>query len=130
MEDRGELMESAEVFGHEYGTPKVFVTDCLRKGHDVVLAIDTQGTKKIKKIFEGKVRFLTIFILPPSVKALRERLEGRKTESAEEIQRRMDTAQDEIKEAGMYDFTVVNQNVDQTVVAIEGFVEKFKKGRR
>ena len=130
MEAKGELLESANVFGHWYGTPKAFVMNHLGGGKNVLLAIDVQGTKKIKKALGKKVPILTLFVLPPSVKVLRERLEGRKTESPEEIRRRIEIAQDEIKEAGFYDHAVVNQNLEQTVLEIEGIVEKFQKERR
>lgn len=130
MEKRGELLESAKVFDQWYGTPKAFVLDHLEKSKTVVLAIDTQGAKKVKAFFDKNLPLLMIFVLPPSVKVLRERLEGRQTETPGEIQRRIETAQEEIKEAGSYDASVVNQNLEQTVLEIEGFVEKFKKERQ
>jgi guanylate kinase len=130
METKGELLESAKVFDQFYGTPKKFVMDHLIKGKNVVLAIDVQGTKKIKKLLGEEAPLCTIFILPPSVKVLRERLEGRKTESPEQVQHRIEMAQDEIKEAGSYDFTVVNQNLEQTVVEVESFIDKYIKERR
>ncbi|MBI3313226.1 MAG: guanylate kinase [Candidatus Omnitrophica bacterium] len=123
-----ELLESATVFDHAYGTPKNFVLDSLKKGHHVLMAIDVQGAKKAKKAMGKTARVLTLFVLPPSVKVLRERLEGRKTESPEEIQRRIEIAQDEIKEASFYDHTVVNQNLEETVHEIEDLIEKFQKG--
>ena len=129
MDTRGELLESAKVFDHWYGTPKMFVMDHLKQGRNVILAIDVQGTKKIKQTAGAGLPLLTIFVLPPSVKILRQRLEGRKTESPAEIQHRIEVAQDEIKEAGFYDGTVMNQNLDQTVSEIEGMIEKHKKKR-
>ncbi len=104
--------------------------DQVHQGGRVVLAIDVQGARQLKKGLDKKAPLLTVFILPPSVKVLRDRLEGRKTESPAEIQRRIEIAQEEIKEAGSYDYTVVNQNLDHTVDEIEGFIEKFEKERR
>ena len=130
METNGELLESAKVFDHFYGTPKDFVMEHLRHGKKVLLAIDVQGARKVKKVLDKKISLFTLFILPPSVKILRERLEGRNTESPEEIQRRIEVAQDEIKEAGLYDATVVNQNLDHTILEIEDFIEKIEKERR
>lgn len=130
LEGKGELLESAKVFDHIYATPKSFVVKHLQNGNNVLLAIDVQGTKKIRKVLESEYRLCTIFVLPPSIKVLRERLEGRQTEAPEEIQRRIEVAQDEIKEAGLYDFTVVNQNLDQTVQEIEADIEKFDQERR
>lgn len=129
MEEKGELLESARVFDHEYGTPKAFVLEALGRGENVLLAIDVQGTKKIKKLAAKNLPLLTIFVLPPSVKILRERLEGRKTESPAEIQRRIEVAQDEIKESAHYDFTVINQNLEQTVQEIEEIISKIEKER-
>jgi guanylate kinase len=130
MEERGELLESAKVFDYFYGTPKQFITDSLKKGKTLVLAIDVQGMRKIKKVLEGRVPLCTIFVLPPSIKVLRDRLEGRKTDSLEEIERRITAAQEEIKDARLYDFTVMNKNLEQTVLEIEGFVSQKKKERR
>ena len=127
MEADGELLESAMVFDHSYGTPKKFVMNALGDGKKVILAIDVQGARKVKKTLGFKEALLSLFILPPSVKVLRERLEGRKTESAEEIQRRIEMAQEEIKEAGSYDLALVNQNPEQTIPEIEQAIEGFFK---
>ena len=129
MGSGGEFLETATVFGQEYGTPQRFVEENLWKGKNVILAIDVQGTRKVKKNLGQKVPLLAIFVLPPSVKVLRERLEGRKTDSVEEIGRRIDVAQEEIKEAKFYDVTVVNQNLEQTVLEIEAAIEKFENER-
>ncbi len=129
MESAGELLESARVFDQWYGTPRRFVMEHIQKGFNVLLAIDVQGTKKVRKVLDKAFGLLTIFILPPSVKVLRERLEGRKTESPGEIQKRIEIAQDEIKEAGSYDRTVMNQNLDQTVQEIETVIQEFQEKR-
>lgn len=127
MDARGEFLESANVYEFCYGTPKQFVQDQLAKGRKVILAIDVQGARKIKKVFASSGQLLTVFILPPSVKVLRERLEGRKTESPEAIQRRIEVAQDEIKEAGAYDLAYVNQHLEQTILEIEEGISEFEK---
>ncbi len=129
MDEAGELLESAKVFDQYYGTPKQFVMDRLKAGKKVLLAIDVQGTKKIKQVLAAESPLVTFFVLPPSVKILRERLEGRNTESPEEIQRRIETAQDEIKEAGAYDHAVMNQSLDKTLQQIEAAIENFQKER-
>ena len=127
MQAKGELLESAKVFGQDYGTPKAFVVEYLAKGRDVILAIDVQGARQVQKSLDPKISRVSIFVLPPSVKVLRERLEGRKTDSPEEIERRIEAAQEEIKEAGSYDGTVVNQNLDRSVAEIEEVIENFKR---
>lgn len=129
MRDEKEFLESAEVFGHLYGTPKKFVDEKLNAGTNVILAIDVQGAKMIRNSLASQDHLVTVFVLPPSVKVLRERLEGRNTDSPEEIERRIQIAQDEIKEADYYDSTVVNQNLDQTVSEVEDLIEGFKKKR-
>lgn len=129
MEESAELLESAKVFDHCYGTPKQFVMDRLNAGKKILLAIDVQGAKKVKQALAGKALMTTFFVLPPSVKILRERLEGRNTESPAEIQRRIEISQDEIKEAGSYDHAVMNQNLDKTVQQIESAIEGFQKQR-
>ena len=130
MQARGELLESAKVFGQTYGTPREFVTSRLKTGTNVILAIDVQGAEQVSKMGELKGSTLTFFVLPPSVKVLRERLEGRKTESPGEIQRRIEAAQEEIKAARLYDHTIVNQNLGKTISEIEECVKKFQKKRR
>ena len=129
MDQNGELLESAKVFDQLYGTPRQFVTDCLKAGKIVLLAIDVQGTKKVKAAADKTIPLLSLFVLPPSVKILRERLEGRNTETPEEIQRRIEVAQDEIKEAGSYDHAVMNQSLDQTLQQIEAAIEEFQNKR-
>ncbi|MCM8775329.1 MAG: guanylate kinase [Candidatus Omnitrophica bacterium] len=129
IERRGDLLESAKVFDKLYGTPKSFVLKHLNEGKNVILAIDVQGTKKVKEALGSDVSLLTIFLLPPSVKVLRERLEGRKTDSAEEIERRMEWAQEEIKEASIYDHTVINHNLEKSVHEVETLIKKFQNSK-
>ncbi len=129
MVQENALLEHARVFDQDYGTPKSFVMEQLGRGKKVILAIDVQGTKKIKKAVGKDIPIFTLFVLPPSVKILRDRLEGRNTESPEQIGKRIDVAQDEIKEAGHYDCTVINQTLDQSVQEIEEAIETFEKKR-
>ena len=130
LQEKEELLESAKVFDKHYGTPRSFVMDNIHQGKSVVLAIDIQGTKSIQKALGDQVDLITIFILPPSIKVLRERLEGRQTESSAQIDKRIQIAQDEIKEAGNYDFAVVNQNLDQTILEIEEKLDSLIQERR
>jgi len=127
MKQKNELLESATVFGNLYGTPKQHVLDRLEEGNNVLLAIDVQGMLNIKKEHSEDLELMTVFVLPPSIKILRERLEGRKTESPEQIEKRLAMAQEEIKHANFYDFTVMNQNLEQTVLDIEKYIEERNK---
>ncbi len=124
-EAEGLFLESASVHGNFYGTPADYVLKHYGDGRVVVLAIDVQGMEKVQKKLNDRVPVLSIFILPPSLKILRQRLEGRKTESVEEIEGRLHIAEEEIKKADMYDRTVVNQNLEQAVLEIDEMINSF-----
>ncbi len=130
MKSRGELLEYAPVFDHYYGTPKKAVMDAVQVGKRVILAIDVQGVQSIMASLTDKRLVASIFIIPPSVKILRERLENRNTETPEQIDRRIEAAQEEIKAASLYEFTVMNQNIEQTVQDVEDRVRQFEENRR
>ena len=120
MIDAGELLEWAEVYGNYYGTPKQKVLDRLNAGEDILLEIDTQGALNVMKaVPEG----LFIFLLPPSLEELANRLKGRGTETEESLQRRLGAAVDEIKIAHNYRYVVVNDKVEAAEKAIAGIVE-------
>lgn len=113
MVQRGEFAEWAEVHGNFYGTAIRTLEEYRSNGIDVILDIDCQGARQLKKRFEGGVY---IFILPPDYKELRRRLEGRNSDSAEVIERRIKMAALEIKESRWYDYIIVN---DVFVKAVE-----------
>ena len=120
MIDAGELLEWAEVYGNYYGTPKQKVLDRLNAGEDILLEIDTQGALNVMKAMpEG----LFIFLLPPSLEELANRLKGRGTETEESLQRRLGAAVDEIKLAHNYRYVVVNDKVEAAEKAIAGIIE-------
>lgn len=120
MIDAGELLEWAEVYGNYYGTPKQKVMDRLNAGEDILLEIDTQGALNVMKaVPEG----LFIFLLPPSLEELANRLKGRGTETEESLQRRLGAAVDEIKIAHNYRYVVVNDKVEAAEKAVAGIIE-------
>ena len=127
MQEEGEFLESAKVVDHQYGTPRRFVVDHCRDGRVMILTLDIQGMRGLQKALKDAIPLLTIFILPPSLKELRERLEGRKTESPEMIEKRLHLAAEEIKAAGHYDGAVVNRNVEETVLEIEKIIENYRR---
>jgi len=129
MKEKGEFLEYANIYGQYYGTPKSYVLKNYENQTTVLLAIDIQGMKQVREALGDRYSLLTIFILPPSIKVLRERLEGRQTEKAEEIEKRMRVAEDEIKQATLYHDSVINQSLEQTVLEIDEIVNKFKKER-
>ena len=105
MIEEGDFLEWAEVYGHLYGTSKSQVIKALSEGKDVLLDIDTQGALNVKKNFPEAV---LIFILPPSLKELKRRLESRGTDDEETIKKRLKIAREEIRRAPLYDYVVVN----------------------
>ena len=104
-----EFLEYAKVYGNYYGTPKEEVFKQLKAGKDIILEIDIQGALQVKKNYPMGV---FIFILPPSLTELKNRIEGRGTDSKEVILRRMESAYDELNYAFQYDYVVVNDRVD------------------
>jgi len=126
----GKMLEHAVIYGNFYGTPRAFVEDQMVQGKTVIMTIDVQGAKQIMESWGKERPLLSVFILPPSIKALRERLTGRNTESPEEIERRIEIAQDEIRVAKLYHHTVINQNLDQAVLEIEEIILNVLKQRR
>ena len=126
----GKMLERAEICGNLYGTPREFVADQVAHGKTVIMTIDVQGTKQIMASWGKETPLLTVFILPPSVKVLRERLTGRNTETPEEIEKRIELAQDEIKDAKLYHHTVINQNLDQAVLDVEEIILNNSQTRR
>ncbi len=120
---RGELLEWAEVYGNLYGVPKSQVTTALREGNDAIVKTDVQGVRNIEKVAPDA---LFIFIAPPDTETLSHRLSQRKTETAQALEVRLRTAQEELKEAADYEHVVVNHNdrLDDTVRDIESIMER------
>lgn len=107
--DDNALLEWAHVFDHKYGTPKAAVKQGLKDGNDFLFDIDWQGTQQLYQRAEGDV--VRVFILPPSIEQLHERLRKRGTDSEEVIARRMAQAKSEISHWDGYDFVVINDDV-------------------
>lgn len=118
---RGQLLEWAEFAGHLYGTPAGPVEEALARGNDVLLEIELQGARQVRDTAPDAVR---VFLAPPSWEVLVERLQGRRTESAEVIERRLATAQVELAAEGEFDHTVVNASVDEAAEAILALLEQ------
>lgn len=116
---RGEFLEWAKVFEEYYGTPKKYVKHLIAKGQDVVLSIDVQGAMKIRKL---KMRAVYIFILPPSMAKLRERLDSRSTDSKKEISKRLRVAKKELSYLNKYDYVVVNDVLQSALENLRSIV--------
>ncbi len=107
---QGAFLEHAEVFGNFYGTGIESVRQMSEAGYDVILEIDVQGAAQVRRALPEAVG---IFILPPSLDVLAERLRGRGTDSAEVIERRLGLAAEEIQEALSFDYAVINHDLEQ-----------------
>jgi len=120
----GELLESAEYIGHRYGTPRWPVEEALAAGRNVVMEIDVQGGMQVAKKMPESVR---IFVLPPNMESLRARLEGRRTEAAEQLAKRLSEADGEIaiaRDSGCYKHFVVNDVLETTVEQVKRIIEE------
>lgn len=108
MRERGEFLEWAEFAGHCYGTPLAPVRSRLARGEDVLLEIDLQGVRQIRRVLPEAV---TVFVAPPSRAELRRRLSGRGTENPAELEARVRTAEAELAAAPEFDHTIVNADL-------------------
>ena len=109
MQKEHAFLESAEVFGNHYGTSRKWVEDQLAQGQDVILEIDWQGASQVQALLPESV---SIFILPPSLDALRERLTNRAQDDADVIEKRMSEAQNEISHYAQADYLIINEDFD------------------
>lgn len=107
-----ELVEYAEVHGHFYGTSRLWLETAQQKGQDILLEIDWQGAAQIKNLFPDAIG---IFILPPSLRTLEERLFNRGTDSVDIINRRLHAAQQEIDQIAAFDYVIINEKIDMAV---------------
>ena len=121
--EKDEMLEHAEYCGNFYGTPSAPIKNWMNSGNDVILEIEVQGGAQIKKKCSGCV---SIFILPPSVLELEQRLRARNTEDEVTIQKRMHAAREEIQQAKNYDYVVINDTVDHAVDAINTIISAEK----
>ncbi len=112
MRDQGKLLEWAKVHGNFYGTPAAQVDDLIVSGRDVVFDIDYQGTQQLYA--KRGSDMVSVFLLPPSIPELQERLRARALDSEETISRRLQNARIEIEHWGEYDYVLVNDDLDKT----------------
>jgi guanylate kinase len=117
MRDAGELLEWAPVHGNFYGTPRGELLRAQAAGQHLLLDIDVQGARQLRGALPQAV---LVFVLPPSGRALVERLTGRGTERPEVLERRLRNAEDEIRAAPEFDFVVVNDRLERAVEELEG----------
>jgi len=116
------LLEWAEVHGNRYGTPRAAVEDCVSKGRQVILEIDPQGAFQVRDLLPGSI---LLFIEPPSLDELHRRLQGRKSETDEQVAVRMKTAQRELELVGKYDHVVINDDVSRATDELVGIIDSY-----
>lgn len=130
MIKRGELLEWAHVFGHRYGTPRAPVEAALVRGHDVLFDIDWQGTQQLREKADRDL--VSIFVLPPSMPDLEQRLRRRAQDSDDVIHARMATASEEMSHWAEYDYVVINTDVDRAFREVHTILaaERLKRERQ
>jgi guanylate kinase len=119
MIEQGQLLEYAEYVGNYYGTPRDFVEQTIQSGKDIILEIEVQGALKVKENFPDGI---FIFLLPPSLGELEDRIRGRGTENQATIDHRLSIALNEIDLIKHYDYVVVNDEIDHACKRIESIV--------
>lgn len=131
MVQDGALLEHAEVFGNFYGSPKGPVLAALEEGADVIFDIDWQGGQQVRNSLRAE-DVVSVFVLPPSIAELEQRLSGRGQDSAEVIEGRMTRARDEISHWAEYDYVLVNRDVDTAEHELRAIVtaERLKRSRQ
>jgi guanylate kinase len=119
MRDAGEFLEWAEIFGNLYGTSAADTERHLAAGNDLILVIDVQGARKVRK---RGVQATMVFVLPPSFEVLEERLRGRSKDSDAQIRRRVQIAREEVHAFPEYDYIVVNDDLGGAVARLRAIV--------
>jgi len=112
MQDAGEFVEYASVYDNWYGTSRQAIAAVLQRGHHALLDIDWQGARKVRKVLPHAV---SIFIMPPSLEILRQRLQQRGQDSVQTIERRMGQAQSDIAHQDEYDHIIINDDFSTAV---------------
>jgi len=120
----GDMLEHADVYGHFYGTPKGPILSHLVAGRDVLLDIDVQGARQIRDSKDPKIRaaLADIFIMPPDLEELRRRLEGRGTETAAQIDKRIDAANAEMADWKSYRYTILSSSMEEDLIKFRAII--------
>jgi guanylate kinase len=119
MARRGDFIESAEVYGNLYGTSQSWISREIANGHDILLEIDWQGADQVRSKFPNSIG---IFILPPSLAALEQRLKGRNQDSDEIIAKRLQAAREDISHVAEFDYVIINDLLDGALQQLNAVV--------
>jgi guanylate kinase len=112
MREQGDFLECAQVYGNHYGTSRGWVEETLGSGKDIVLEIDWQGARQLRHVF---AQAIGIFILPPSLPVLKQRLESRGKDAPDVIARRLAAAQEDVQHVGDFDYVIINKEFSEAV---------------
>lgn len=123
MIENGELLEHAEYCANSYGTPKAYIEQKTAEGFNVLLDVEVQGARQIN---EKKPDAVKIFIIPPSIEALRKRLEKRGTDTQRAIEARLIRAEQEYAEADFYDYIIINDDADKAAKELSAIITAEK----
>lgn len=121
--EQNELLEYAEVYGNYYGTPRAYVERITDEGQDIILDIDRVGARAVREAYAGAV---SVFVIPPSMEALSQRIAARGTETPESVQRRLTEAPRWIEEGLQYDYAIVNDSLSTAVRQLRAIIEAEK----
>jgi guanylate kinase len=119
MAKRGEFLESAEVYGNLYGTSQTWISQEIAKGRDILLEIDWQGAAQVRQLFPDCV---SIFILPPSLAALEQRLKGRGKDNDAVIAKRMAAVREDVSHVAEFNYVIINDNLDDALRELNAVV--------
>jgi guanylate kinase len=119
MAKRGEFLESAEVYGNLYGTSQTWISQEIAKGRDILLEIDWQGAAQVRRLFPDCV---SIFILPPSLAALEQRLKGRGKDNDAVIAKRMAAVREDVAHVAEFDYVIINDILDEALRELDAVV--------
>ena len=127
LQSRDDLLEWAEVHGNFYGTPRRPVEKTLVQGRDMIFDIDYQGTRQVRQRLQDDV--VTVFILPPSIRELRKRLERRAQDSKAVIDKRLKNARIEMDHFGEYDYVIINRDLEESVQKVRTILAAARLAR-
>ncbi len=130
MVDNGQMLEHARVFGHSYGTPRGAVEAAMEQGTDVIFDVDWQGGQQLRNS-KLKAHVVSVFVLPPSIAELHDRLQTRAQDSAEVIKARMEKSRDEISHWEEYDYLIINYDIRKSVEELSAILsaERLRRVR-
>ena len=119
MAKRGEFLESAEVYGNLYGTSQSWISQEIARGRDILLEIDWQGAAQVRRLFPDSV---SIFILPPSIAALEQRLKGRGKDNDAVIAKRMAAVSEDVSHIAEFNYVIINDNLEDALLELNAVV--------